>query len=201
MTYTYDHLKNDTMHTDHTKYDEMQHDDMNTDHMKEDDMQNDDVNTPEREDEVQNSAEPKEDAAYWKETCMRLMAEQDNARKRLERDKEDHAKYVLTRFAREVVSIADNLELALQTPCQEDQARALHQGVQMTLNELWRILEQFSIMRIQAQGCLFDPHKHQVVNTLSDATVAPQTVLQVLQTGYKIHDRLLRPSLVVVASA
>jgi molecular chaperone GrpE len=137
---------------------------------------------------------------------MRAMAELDNLRKRTEREKADISKYAVTNFARDMVAIADNLRRAIEAAAQsapaEEQSgplKALLDGVALTDQELQKALEKHGVRSIPSAGQIFDPHKHQAVMEQDDPSVPAGTVLQVFQEGYQIEERVLRPSMVVVA--
>lgn len=135
---------------------------------------------------------------------LRAHADIDNLRKRLEREKEETAKYAITRFAREVVTVADNFERAVQAvpagAAEQDAAlKALVEGVTMTEREFINVLERNGVRRVVPKGEAFNPHQHQAMMELQDPEVAPGTILEVFQPGYLIDDRVLRPAMVVVA--
>ncbi len=135
---------------------------------------------------------------------LRAHAEMDNLRKRSDRDKEDTAKYVITKFAREILGIGDNLQRAIGAvpagAADEDPAlKALIDGVSMTEREFLNILDRHGVKRIDPSGEPFNPHLHQAMTEIEDKEVAPGTVVQVYQPGYIIEDRVLRPAMVVVA--
>lgn len=135
---------------------------------------------------------------------LRAHAEMDNLRKRTERDKEETAKYAITKFAREVLSIGDNLQRAIAAvpagAADADPAlKALIDGVSMTDREFLNILERNGVKRIVPEGQPFNPHQHQAMTEVENPEVAPGTVVQVYQPGYVLEDRVLRPAMVVVA--
>lgn len=139
-----------------------------------------------------------------KEQLIRAVAEMDNLRKRHERDMSDARKYAVTGFARDLVSVVENLQLALQSITQEkresdDALSNLAQGVEMTYNELLRAFSNHGIVRIDPVGEKFNHNHHQAVAQVESADVEPGKIVQVLQAGYIIHDRLLRPAMVTVA--
>ena len=135
---------------------------------------------------------------------VRVAAEMDNLRKRSERDVADARKYGAAKFAADMLVIGDNLRRALEAVPAErresDEAfKALTDGVEMTEREMDRLLERNGVTRIKALGERFDPHRHQAMFEVPDASVAPGTVVQVVQEGYQIGDRVLRAALVGVA--
>jgi molecular chaperone GrpE len=135
---------------------------------------------------------------------LRAYAEMDNLRKRTERDKEDTAKYAISKFAREVLAIGDNLQRATAAvpagAADADPAlRALVDGVSMTEREFVNVLERNGVKRLDPEGQPFNPHQHQAMIEIDQADVAPGTIVQVYAPGYVLEDRVLRPAMVVVA--
>jgi molecular chaperone GrpE len=135
---------------------------------------------------------------------LRAHADMDNLRKRTERDKEDMAKYAISKFARDVLSVGDNLQRAIAAvpagAADEDPAlKALVEGVSMTERDFLNVLERNGIKRIDPSGEPFNPHQHQAMTEVESAEVAPGTVVQVFQPGYILEDRVLRPAMVVIA--
>ena len=136
---------------------------------------------------------------------LRAYADLDNMRKRVEREKEDTAKYAITKFARDIVNVADNFERAIQSvpaDAKIDNAPlvALIDGVSLTEREFLNVLERHGVKRVAPLGSAFNPHHHQAVMETHNPDVVPGTVLQVFQPGYLIDDRVLRPAMVVVAT-
>ncbi len=140
-----------------------------------------------------------------KEQLMRALAETENVRKRAARDVEETNKYAVSGFARQLVSVIENLQRAHSSIPPElmatnEQVKTLAQGVEMTMAELLAVFARNGIKRIQPElGEKFDHNLHQAMAQIEDATAQPGTVLQVFQAGYVIHDRLLQPALVNVA--
>ncbi len=155
-------------------------------------------------DSTDNSDERDAEIAKLKDQLLRSVAEAENIRKRAERDLQEARKYAITGFARDMVGIAENLQLALQNIPEQDRQNDeklnnLAQGVEMTYNELLRVFETHGITRIEPIGEKFDHNLHQAVAQIEDPKSKPGTVVQVLQAGYTIQDRLLRPAMVTVA--
>ncbi|MEN2494236.1 MAG: Protein GrpE [Hyphomicrobiaceae bacterium hypho_1] len=137
---------------------------------------------------------------------VRAVADNENLRKRTEREKLDISKYAITKFASDMLAIADNLRRAIdaasEAPDSEKESgplKALLDGVQLTDQELQKSLEKNGIREILAKAEIFDPHKHQAVMEQDDPSVPVGTILKVLQDGYQIEDRVLRPSMVIVS--
>jgi molecular chaperone GrpE len=144
------------------------------------------------------------EAAQMKDQALRAMAEAENTRKRAQRDREDAQKYGIANFAREMLIVADNLRRALEAipaeTLQSDEAlKTLYDGVAATERQLEAALGKEKIERIWPEGERFDSNFHQAMFEVPDSGKPAGTVVQVLQAGYKIHDRLLRPALVGVA--
>lgn len=142
--------------------------------------------------------------AELKDKLLRAQAEMDNIRKRTEREKSEAHKYAVTKFARDVVTVGDNFQRAIESvPAQAaEQSAALKsflEGVTMTERELINTLERHGIKRIDPKGQPFNPHHHQAVSEMHNTEVPNGTVTQVFQCGYLIEDRVLRPAMVVVA--
>jgi molecular chaperone GrpE len=135
---------------------------------------------------------------------VRLAADMENLRRRSERDIADAHKYAMTKFASDMLVVGDNLRRALEAaPAgrleSDEDLKALAGGVEMTAREMDRLLEKNGITRIAALGERFDPHRHQAMFEVPDASVPAGTVVQVMQEGYQIGDRVLRAALVGVS--
>ena len=143
------------------------------------------------------------EAAEYKDRALRAMAEVENIRRRAQREAEESKKYAVTGFARELVNVADNLRRALaavdQTKVQDDVMKNLLTGVEATERELLAAFERNGIRRIDPKGEKFDHNLHQAIFETENTGQPPGTVTEVLQTGYTIADRLLRPAMVGVA--
>jgi len=139
-------------------------------------------------------------AAASRDQHLRSLAELENVRKRAERDVQNAHRYALERFAAELLGVRDTLELAAQNAATAD-ARSLAEGQEATLRLLAKAFERFDIVRIDPQGQPFDPALHEAVLMQESAESPPGTVLQVMQCGYQLNGRLLRPARVSVARA
>ncbi len=142
----------------------------------------------------------RQEVADAQDKLLRLAAELDNVRKRAGRDVENARKYGLERLAAALLPVRDSLEAGLAAGEDAD-AEALLAGKQATLRLLDSALEQVGIVELDPEGEPFDPAHHEAMTMQPSATAEPNTVLTVVQKGYAIHDRLLRPARVVVASA
>jgi molecular chaperone GrpE len=128
---------------------------------------------------------------------LRAAAELDNVRKRAQRDIESAQRYALERFASELLAVRDSLELAVNSGSAD--ATTLAAGQQATLQLLQKAFDKFSIVQLNPRGAIFDPALHEAVMAQPSNTAAPDTVLEVLQSGYQLNGRLLRPARVIVA--
>jgi molecular chaperone GrpE len=140
-----------------------------------------------------------EAASQQREQMLRSAAEVDNIRKRAARDVEQAHKYALERFALELLPVRDSLELAAASGGTAD-AAALAAGQEATLKLLAKAFEKFSVQAIDPLGAPFDPEKHEAMAMQPSPTAEPGSVLQVIQPGYELNGRLLRPARVIVAS-
>ncbi len=146
----------------------------------------------------------KQEAAHLKDQLLRALAEAENVRRRAQREREDAAKYAIANFARDVLQVSDNLHRALEAIpaaalAADEALRNLHEGVSATERQLDAALERHQVKRIWPMGEKFDANLHQAMFEVPTAEQAPGTVVQVMQAGHLIHDRLLRPALVGVA--
>jgi molecular chaperone GrpE len=141
--------------------------------------------------------------AEYKDRLLRTLAEMENLRKRTEREVADSRLYGITTFARDMLIVADNMRRALDAIAPELRAdpadKALIEGVELTERELQKALEKNGVRRFEPQGEKFDPNLHQAMFEVPDASVPAGSVVQVVQPGYMIGDRVLRPALVGVS--
>lgn len=138
------------------------------------------------------------------ERLQRALAEMENLRRRTEREKSDIAKYAISDFARDVLGVSDNIGRAIDAVPPEaaqssEAVRTLLEGVEMTDRALQQVLERHGIERLHPEGDRFDPNWHQAMFEIDNPEVPSGTVLQVIQTGYRIGDRVLRPAMVGVS--
>lgn len=149
--------------------------------------------------------EAHEEIAALKDRLLRAMAETENIRRRSVREKEDAAKYAMTNFAKDMVQVADNLGRALDAlpeGARDDETfGTLIEGVDLTGRELVTAFEKHGIKEVQPHGEKFDHNLHQAMFETESPDHEPGTVMQVMQIGYTIGDRLLRPAMVGVAKA
>jgi molecular chaperone GrpE len=145
------------------------------------------------------------EASDLKDRLLRTLAEMENLRRRTEREVADSRAYAVAAFARDVLAVADNMARALQAPAAELRQRAdpgvkaLLDGVELTERELVKVLEKHGVRKFEPQGEKFDPNLHQAMYEVPDPALPVGTVAHVVQAGYMIGDRVLRPALVAVA--
>lgn len=143
------------------------------------------------------------DLAATRDKLLRALAETENIRKRTQREREDAGKYAASAFAKDMLNVADNLRRALAAVPpegeQDEMTRNLLAGVAATERELLAALERHGIKRLDPHGERFDHNFHQAMFEVDNTGEPPGTIVQVLQPGYIIHDRLLRPAMVAVA--
>ena len=150
---------------------------------------------------LQQALAESEDRArnHW-EQYLRAVAELDNFRKRAQRDIEAASRYGLEKFLADLLPVQDSLELAVQNAGKAD-ARSLAQGQEATLKLLAKALEKVGIVPIDPLGERFDPTRHEAMLVRESDTAEPDSVLQVVQPGYELNGRLLRPARVIVSKA
>jgi molecular chaperone GrpE len=160
---------------------------------------------PEVDSRDREIVELKEEAGQLKEQLLRSLADLDNLRKRAEREKAEATLYAATNFARDILTVSDNLSRALDMAHADalkeaaEPIRNLIAGVEVTNREMLNVFERHGIRRIDPKGEKFDPHLHQAVFEVPTNDQPPGTVVQVLQAGFSIGDRILRPAMVAVA--
>jgi len=138
---------------------------------------------------------------HW-DQCLRLQAELENLRKRAERDVASAHKYALERFAGELLPVRDSLELGLAAFTAEGAApEKLREGVELTLQMLSTAMAKFEIREVDPEGERFNPEFHQAMSMQERSDVEPNTVVTVVQKGYTLNERLLRPAMVIVSKA
>lgn len=157
----------------------------------------------ERGGDADELAQLREDLEAARQEVLYAKAEAQNVRRRLEKDVADTRAYAATGFARDILSVADNLSRALEAVPQElredEKLKGLLAGIEATQRELDKVFAANGISRIASTGLPLDPNQHQAMMEAPSADAEPGTILQELQAGYMIKERLLRPAMVVVA--
>jgi molecular chaperone GrpE len=152
-------------------------------------------------------AEAKRQAAEFKDKLLRTLAEMENLRKRTEREVFDARLYGIAGFARDVLAVADNMHRALDAigpelrESDDAKVKALIEGVELTERELLKTLEKNGVKKFSPQGEKFDPNLHQAMYEVPTSDLPPGLVANVIQAGYMIGERVLRPAMVAVSKA
>lgn len=136
-----------------------------------------------------------------KDAVIRAKAEVDNVRRRAAQDVEKARKFALEKFATEILAVVDNLERAIDAYSNEEKAEGKHEGVNLTLQGLLSTLAKFDIETVNPLNEAFNPELHQAMSMQEVAGVEPNTVIAVLQKGYTLNSRLIRPAMVMVSKA
>ena len=153
------------------------------------------------------AAEAKREAAEFKDKLLRTLAEMENLRKRTEREVFDARLYGIAGFARDVLAVADNMHRALDAigselrESDDAKVKALIEGVELTERELLKTLEKNGVKKFSPQGEKFDPNLHQAMYEVPTSDLPPGLVADVIQAGYMIGERVLRPAMVAVSKA
>ena len=155
-------------------------------------------------DETTEELTPDEEIAELKDKLLRTLADMENLRRRSQKDREDAVKFSAANFARDMLSVADNLRRATESIPKEDETdgvslAAFIEGISLTEKELLSTLERHGIRKIEPMGEKFDPKFHEAMYEVPSADAENGTVMQVVEAGYVIHDRLLRPAKVGIA--
>lgn len=159
---------------------------------------------PTREEALQQITVLNKSIAETNDKMLRALAEVENIRRRSERERQDTAKFSVGSFARDLLNVADNLRRALNAIPPEDREKSEHlktifTGVEATERELLRVFESNGIRKVEPLNQKFDPNLHEVLFEVETADQPAGIVVQVVEPGYMIHDRLLRPARVGVA--
>lgn len=157
-------------------------------------------NTGESNQELDRQLEDaQQKATEYQDKMLRIQAEMDNLRKRTERDVSNAHKYAVEKFANELLQVKDSLELGLSA--EDIDVAKLQEGTELTLKMLSNAFEKFSIKELNPVGETFDPNLHEAMTMQESTEHEPNTVLTVMQKGYTLHGRLIRPAMVIVAKA
>ncbi len=165
----------------------------------------DEIEEPQSPDEEGGDLDTlKAEVAALKDRSLRAMAEVENIRKRTERERDELRQYAVTQFARDLLNVSDNLARA-RAACSpmaraaNEALKAVAEGVEATERELQAVLARYGVKPIEAEGARFDPHLHQAIAQVPAGGREAGTVVNVVQGGYTIGERLLRPAMVTVA--
>ena len=155
--------------------------------------------------EIKDRAALAQETAELKDRLLRALAEMENLRRRTEREVADARAYGISAFARDLLAVADNMRRALDAFGAEPHAapdsgtKALVEGIELTERELLKALEKHGVKRLEPEGAKFDPHRHQAMYEVPDESIPAGTIVQVVQPGYIIGERVLRPALVAIS--
>lgn len=167
-------------------------------------LENDELKENDAVDEVKENEESslEDQLSEAKDQLLRTMAESENLRRRLEREKEDLSNYIVSNFAKEILSVLDNLQRALKTISENEEKSPdfnnFSEGIELTEKQLISVLEKFKINKINTVGEKFDPNLHQAMYEVEGKEENLGEISEVIQDGYKIGERLLRPAMVGV---
>jgi molecular chaperone GrpE len=143
-----------------------------------------------------------EDLLAARDAALRSQADAQNVKRRAEQDVEKARKFALEQFARELLPVVDNLERAVEAAGGDDEAvKPIAEGVDLTLKSFLGALNKFNIEAVDPQGEPFDPNLHQAMSMVENNEVEPNSVIAVMQKGYTLNGRLLRPAMVMVSKA
>jgi molecular chaperone GrpE len=144
-------------------------------------------------------AAAEQELAKHREAMLRMQAEMENLRKRLARDADKARKFALERMMKDMLQVSDSMERGLTAADETATVESLREGQELTLKMFTKVLRDHHLEVIDPTGQTFDPEWHEAVTVLPSAEVDENTVLEVLQKGYRLHDRLIRPAMVVVS--
>ena len=168
---------------------------------KAEEMSSEEVTDATLEEALKKLVDAEEVASRANDDLLRVQAEMQNLRRRSEQDIEKAHKYSQEKFTTELLSVMDNLERALAAAAnhEDDTVKAIYEGVDLTLKSFTDCFNRFHIEAVDPMGEPFDPQLHQAMTIIENAEVEPNTVIEVMQKGYTLHSRVIRPAMVVVS--
>ena len=168
---------------------------------KAEEMSSEEVTDATLEEALKKLVDAEEVASRANDDLLRVQAEMQNLRRRSEQDIEKAHKYSQEKFSAELLSVMDNLERALAAAAnhEDDTVKAIYEGVDLTLKSFTDCFNRFHIEAVDPMGEPFDPQLHQAMTIIENAEVEPNTVIEVMQKGYTLHGRVIRPAMVVVS--
>ncbi len=147
-------------------------------------------------------AQLQEDLLAARDSALRAQADAQNVKRRAEQDVEKARKFALERFTGELLPVVDNLERALEAASGDDATvKPIHEGVELTLKSFLDVLKKFNVEMVAPEGEPFDPQLHQAMSMVENPDVEPNTVIAVMQKGYTLNGRLVRPAMVMVSKS
>lgn len=196
-----DQEKKEDMKTTNSKVEQVDSVDETLDEDKAEDKADEDVPLEEmkKADLIEKVREIQKTADQNYDLYVRSLAEIENLKKRFQKDKNDLAKYANESLIKQLLTVLDNMEKAISASTDGNSADAVRQGVELTLKGLLDILEKAGVKQVEAMGRPFDPNFHEALMEREDKESESGTVIQELQKGYILNDRLIRPSMVVVS--
>lgn len=144
-------------------------------------------------------ARAEEEIAKHREAMLRMQAEMENLRKRLNRDLERSRKFALEKIMKDLLQVWDSLERGLEVGAESLSVESLVEGQKLTLKMLEKVMRDHDLQIIDPEGQAFDPERHEAMTVLPSEELDENTVIEVLQKGFMLHDRLIRPAMVVVS--
>lgn len=142
-----------------------------------------------------------EEAKEHQEKYLRTLAEFENFRKRMEREKDEMVKYGLQKYVKEMFPVLDHLEMTLAHADEEKKSDPIVEGVRLVVKEFLSVFEKFGLQEIRGEGRPFDPHRQEAIGSVETDETAPGNVATVHRKGFMLHDRVIRPAMVTVAKA
>jgi molecular chaperone GrpE len=154
------------------------------------------------EEPISETEQLQQQVAEANDQVLRVQAEMQNVRRRVERDVENAHKYALDKFSADLLPVVDNLERALSSISADDEGqKAVAEGIELTLKSFVDVLARFKIEPVDPAGQPFDANLHQAVSMVPNPDLEPNTVMDVFQKGYTLNGRLIRPAMVIVSKA
>jgi molecular chaperone GrpE len=144
-------------------------------------------------------ATAEQELAKHRDALLRMQAEMENLRKRLQREVDKSRKFALERIMKDLLQVRDSLDRGLEAAGESATVESLREGQQLTLKMLAKVMQDHGLEVVDPLGQVFDPELHEAVTVMPSAEAAENTVLEVLQKGFRLHDRLVRPAMVVVS--
>ena len=155
-----------------------------------------------QEEQISETGKLQQQVAEANDQVLRVQAEMQNVRRRVERDVENAHKYALDKFSADLLPVVDNLERALSAISVDDESqKAVAEGIELTLKSFVDVLVRFKIEPVDPAGQPFDANLHQAVSMVPNPDLEPNTVMDVFQKGYTLNGRLIRPAMVIVSKA
>ncbi|SIT66277.1 molecular chaperone GrpE [Ectothiorhodosinus mongolicus] len=146
-------------------------------------------------------AELEEESAQRLDQLLRARAEMENLHRRMQRDVENAHKFALEKFAADLLAVRDSLEMGVQAAREATDVESIREGTELTLKMLSQTMSQYGVEALDPMGERFDPDRHQAMSMQESGEYEPNTVMAVMQKGYLLNERLLRPAMVMVAKA